>query len=486
MTTTAVVWVRHDCRLHDNPTLAAASEADRLIPVYVFDPDQYGRRPYGGDRSFAYRKTGPHRARFRRETIEDLRASLRDRGSDLLVRHGDPGEAVGAVADAVDADTVHCATYALPEERDRETAVREALAEQEVDLRRHWTHTLHHPDDLPTPPSAIADTFTPFKNAVEAESAVRDPVPVPDLPGLPDDTPEPGSVPEVSDLDPELSPVDPDDRGALPFAGGETAGLDRLETYVWERDRLREYKETRNGLVGADYSSKLSPWLAVGALSPRRVHETVEAYEAERVANESTYWLVFELRWRDFWAFQFRKHGATHFTRPGIRDRTDVAWRDDDGEFERWARGETGLPFVDAGIRELNATGYLSNRARQNVASFLANDLRIDWRRGAAYFERQLVDYDPASNYGNWAYIAGVGNDSRNRAFDVVGQAEYYDPDAAYVTRWVPELAALPAEYAREPWRLSDEEAAEYGVVLGDDYPRPMIDPAESGEFPRD
>jgi len=125
----------------------------------------------------------------------------------------------------------------------------------------------------------------------------------------------------------------------------------------------------------------------------------------------------------------------------------------------------------------LAATGYLSNRARQNAASFLANDLRIDWRRGAAHFETELVDYDPASNYGNWAYVAGVGNDSRNRSFDVLWQAHRYDPDAEYVTTWCPELAGLPAEKAHEPWRLAADDRTRYGVELGADYPEPMVDP---------
>ncbi|ELK51716.1 deoxyribodipyrimidine photolyase, partial [Haloferax sp. BAB-2207] len=268
----------------------------------------------------------------------------------------------------------------------------------------------------------------------------------------------------------------PDDRGVLPFDGGETAALDRVESYIWAGDHLREYKETRNGLLGADYSSKFSPWLNEGCLSSRYVKAEVDRYEARRVENDSTYWLVFELRWRDFFQFQFAKHGSDCFHREGIRERTDIDWRRDDAKFERWAAGKTGIPFVDANMRELNATGYMSNRGRQNAASFLANDLRLDWRRGAAYFETRLVDYDPASNYGNWAYIAGVGNDSRDRSFDVRWQANRYDEDAEYVKTWLPELDAVPAEYAHEPWKLSEAEQASYGVELGVDYPEPIVD----------
>jgi deoxyribodipyrimidine photo-lyase len=239
---------------------------------------------------------------------------------------------------------------------------------------------------------------------------------------------------------------------------------------------LREYRETRNGLLGSDYSSKFSPWLALGCLSPRRIDAEIREYERERVENDSTYWLRFELTWRDFFQFQLAKYGSTWFQPGGIRERDDIEWRQDREQFDRWAAGETGIPFVDANMRELNATGYMSNRGRQNVASFLANDLRIDWRKGAAYFEARLVDYDVASNWCNWAYQAGVGNDSRDRSFDVLWQADRYDPNAEYVTHWCPELDGLPPEYAHEPWTMRAEEQAEYGVQVGIDYPVPMIE----------
>jgi deoxyribodipyrimidine photo-lyase len=476
--TTAVVWFREDLRLHDNEALVRAAAADELLPVYVVDPREFGERPYGGTASFRYEKTGPHRARFLRESVADLRSSLRDRGSDLVVREGRPEAVVPSLAAAVDADSVHWHALPTPEERAVADGVARRLTDDGVETGRYWGHTLHHVDDLPTPVSDIDDTFTPFKRAVEADATVREPFDVPALPARPAVDGGPGELPPVQALG--VDPVPADDRGVLPFEGGETRAVERLEAYVWERDRLREYKETRNGLIGADYSSKLSPWLNRGCLSPRRVYEAVQRYEAERVANDSTYWLLFELRWRDFFQFQFRKHGAAFFAPGGIRERDDVDWRDDGAAFDRWVAGETGVPFVDANVRELNATGYVSNRGRQNAASYLANDLRVDWRLGAAYFETQLVDYDPCSNYGNWAYIAGVGNDSRDRSFDVVGQARRYDGDAAYVKRWCPELDPLPPQYAHEPWTMSEAEQREYGVEIGVDYPEPVLDPTAS------
>jgi deoxyribodipyrimidine photo-lyase len=486
-TETALVWFRRDLRLHDNEALSEAAAADELLPVYCFDPREYGRREFGGSDSFTYRKTGAHRAAFRRSSVIDLRERLRERDSDLIVRHERPESALPTLARAVDADVLLAHTYPTAEETTVERRVRDALPDA-VDVRRFWGHTLYHINDLPVDYREVSDTFTPFRKRVESDASVREPLGTPTPPRLPaavgrEDEGDgeaaslvPGTVPAVSTLDPDLEAPTPDDRAVLAFEGGETAALDRLDDYVWAGDNLRRYKETRNGLVGADYSSKLSAWLSEGCLSPRYVESEVDRYEELRVSNDSTYWLVFELLWRDFFQFQFAKHGSRFFTPGGIRGRDDVEWRDAPEAFERWAAGETGIPFVDANMRELNETGYMSNRGRQNVASFLAKNLRVDWRLGAAYFETQLVDYDPCSNYGNWAYVAGVGNDSRDRYFNVVKQARRYDGDAEYVTRWCPALEPLPPEYAHEPWTASEAELGDYGVQLGVDYPRPMLD----------
>jgi deoxyribodipyrimidine photo-lyase len=483
---TAVVWFRDDLRVDDNPTLAdALAAAEEVVPLSVFDPRASGETRYGTE------KCGAHRTRFRLESVADLRGSLRERGGELFVRKGHVEDIVPAVARAVDADAVFAQTKPATEELEAEYAVRDALPDS-VDFRRRWTHTLYHINDLPTRYDRIDDTFTPWRKEVEDGAAVRDPVPAPETVPAPDSVPspatlqaesadspvadvagDPGDIPTLADFGSDEPPTD--DRAVLEFEGGETAGKRRVESYLWEGDHLREYKQTRNGLLGADYSSKFSPWLAAGCLSPRWLHREVQRYEEQRVANEDTYWLVFELAWRDFFQFQFLKHGADFFAPNGIRD-VEKRWDRDRAAFCRWADGETGIPFVDANMRELNRTGYMSNRGRQNVASFLADALGIDWRWGAAYFEQRLVDYDVASNWGNWAYQAGVGNDSRDNHFDVLSQAEYYDDDAAYVRTWLPALDDLPPQYAHRPWRMDDDEQARYGVDLGVDYPEPMLD----------
>ncbi|MFC6835318.1 DASH family cryptochrome [Halomarina ordinaria] len=462
---TALVWFRADLRVHDNDPLRRAARAERTVPLYCFDPRTFEESAFG------LPKTGPHRARFLRESVADLRASLRDLGGDLLVRVGPPEDVVPEVASECDVDIVHHQTLPATEERSVGAGVEEALEPTDVHVERHWTHTLYHPEDLASDVDGIPDTFTPWRKETEAECEVREQAATPASLTLPDvDT---GDVPTHADLGvPE--PAD-DDRAVLRFRGGETAGCERLDEYVWTGDHLREYKRTRNGLLGADYSSKVSPWLAHGCLSPRFVHDEVRRYERERVATEDTYWLVFELLWRDFFQFQFEKHGGAFFTRSGIRD-VEKGWSTDREAFARWAAGETGVPFVDANVRELNETGYMSNRGRQNVASFLTDVLGLDWRLGAAYFESRLVDYDPCSNWGNWAYVAGVGNHSRDGHFDVRWQAENYDPDGAYVRTWVPELAAVPGDAVHRPWDLTDDRQALYDARLGVDYPRPMVD----------
>ena len=233
-----------------------------------------------------------------------------------------------------------------------------------------------------------------------------------------------------------------DRRSVLPFEGGETAGLARLRGWIWEGDHLKEYKETRNGMVGGEYSSKFSPWLAFGCLSPRLIHAEVRRYERERVENTSTYWLLFELIWRDFFRFSSIAWGSSLFQLSGPRDadlsKSPRLWKRDPALFRAWAQGKTGYPFVDANMRELLQSGFMSNRGRQNVASFFIKDMEMDWRLGAEWFEALLIDHDPGANYGNWTYQAGVGSDPReDRYFLIPKQSRQYDGKGAFMRHWL-------------------------------------------------
>lgn len=226
--------------------------------------------------------------------------------------------------------------------------------------------------------------------------------------------------------------------GAKPFTGGRAAGLKRLNHYLFESRRVLRYKETRNGLIDFDDSSKFSPWLAHGCLSAKEIYWALKDFEQKAQANESTYWLVFELLWRDYFKFLAEKHQTKFFERQGLLPDSDIIDDDkDDASFEMWKLGKTPNDFINAHMIELAKTSWMSNRGRQNVANYLAKTLKVDWRKGAEWFESNLIDYDCENNWGNWLYQSGAGSDPRNRVFNPDLQAQHYDPDAAYRRKWL-------------------------------------------------
>jgi len=464
---TILVWFRNDLRLHDNEMLyKAVRQAEVVIPVYCFDPRQLEEHPLG------FRKTDAFRAQFLLESVADLRESLRKLGSDLVVRVGKPEEELFNLARQAEADAVFVAEEVTSEERKVERSLERKLTNAKIPMSRFWQQTLYHFDDLPYPLQSLPDVFTQFRKSVEKRIEVREPFAKPgtmsphNLPG--------GELPSLSDLG--LQPKRISEKAVLNFKGGEAEGIRRLNQYFWQGDHLKTYKNTRNGLLGADYSSKFSPWLSHGCLSPRFVYQEVKQYEKERYKNSSTYWLIFELIWRDYFRFVAKKFGNDLFKEGGLQ-RKRITMYDRSELFAKWANAETGVPFIDANMRELNATGFMSNRGRQNVASFLVKDLQVNWTWGAAYFESLLLDYDPCSNWGNWNYVAGVGNDPReNRYFNILSQAKRYDGKGEYVKHWLPELKDVPAQQVHMVGDLSRKDQEAHGVYLGGSYPYPMID----------
>ncbi len=470
-----LVWYRQDLRMIDHlPLQTAVSQGAEILPLYCFDDRLFGQTPQG------LPKTGTWRAQFLLESVADLRASYRSGGGELVIRCGLPETIIPQLVQELGITAVYFHAYPTSEELAVEQAV---IAQLSIPHQSWWGHTLYQPADLPFSIAELPELFTKFRKIVEAAPSrpnkksefigVRSALPVPS-PVLTITGVEPGHLPSLSDWGLELPTTDP--RAVLAFQGGETAGLARLDQYFWQQDLLPTYKETRNGLVGADYSSKFSPWLALGCLSPRYIYDQVKKYEIDRVQNESTYWLIFELLWRDYFALIAAKHGHQIFRVAGLRG-VNIPWRQDKTRFELWCQGQTGFPLVDANMRELLATGFMSNRGRQNVASFLTKNLGIDWRWGAEWFESMLIDYDVASNWGNWNYTAGVGNDARGfRFFNIYKQAKDYDPQGAYVKLWLPELAQIPAAKVHHPDQLLPVEQQRWGVQLGVDYPRPVVD----------
>lgn len=467
MSTCAIVWFRNDLRIHDNEILArAAMDHDQIIPLYCFDPRHYGQTSYG------FPKTGSYRAQFIRESVANLRQNLADRGAELMVRHGKPEEVISELVDQYQVSKI----YAQKETTSEEISVEEAVADAtDATLELIWGLTLYHLDDLKYEPGQIPDTFTSFRKTTEKYSEIRDVVEMPDAFHTPEDL-ETGDLPELETLGLEHKPID--DRAVLSFKGGEDAALKRLQNYFWEEDELRNYKYKRNGLLGENYSSKFSPWLAFGCISPRYINSEVKRYEEQRTKNKSTYWLIFELIWRDFFRFSSMKHGDRIFYEGGIQGK-QIDWDYDKEKFQKWADGETGIPFIDANMRELNESGFMSNRGRQNVASFLSQNLNLDWRMGAEYFESVLIDYDVCSNWLNWAYNSRVGHDGRNRYFNIIKQAEKYDSKGEYVKHWLPELADVPKAHIHEPHKINEgggQQQLNFEENASIDYPEPMID----------
>ncbi len=470
-------WFRNDLRLHDNEGFArAVTDADTVLPVFVFEPRWFAELPELG-----FRKTGIYRANFLIEAVTDLRRSLQAKGADLIVRIGDPAKVLAELAEDIGAEAVYASKEVTQEETDAESMLSKKLKPLNIDLDLFWVSTLYHVRDLPFDISRLPAVFTQFRNKIEKYADVREVIPTPErvtlASGQADAPVEAGPMPTLDTFG-FPGQYTADVRAAVPFNGGETTAVARLERYIWEKNLIQTYKDTRNGMLGEDYSTKFSAWLSLGCLSPRLVYAEVKRYEEERVKNESTYWMTFELIWRDFFRFVALRYGTRIFKPSGIRHDLNRKWRRDPDLFQRWAEGETGIPFIDANMREMNQTGFMSNRGRQNVGSFLVKDLGIDWTWGSAYFESLLVDYDPCSNWGNWNYVAGVGNDPReDRYFNIYSQATRYDEQGKYVKHWLPELANVPADTVHLVSNLTRAEQEEYGVALGDDYPLPIINP---------
>ncbi|WP_396154857.1 DASH family cryptochrome [Flavobacterium macrobrachii] len=426
---TSIVWFKTDLRLHDNETLIKAiSQSDEIIPVYCFDESNFVTTEFG------FKKTGSFRAQFLLESLIDLDKNLRAKGSGLLIIKGRPEVEIPKIVQQYRATKVFAKKEVSYEEKQTEAKVQEELFKLKCELKIFSTSTLYHAEDLPFSIKDIPDVFTNFRKKTEKDAIIRAAFDAPKEIKSPEI--EPLQLPTLKELGLNFEPID--SRAVLQFKGGETKAIARLNHYFFETKCISEYKETRNGLVGANYSSKFSAWLALGCISPRFIYDELKKYETQFEANESTYWLVFELLWRDYFRFMMKKYNSKFFQQAGIQDKGIIVNKHNTHQLQEWIVGKTGVDFVDANMKELKLTGFMSNRGRQNVASYLCNDLKLDWRFGAAYFEQQLIDYDVCSNWGNWAYLAGVGNDPRgNRYFNINKQSTDYDKNKKYRDLWL-------------------------------------------------
>ncbi|QJD97247.1 DASH family cryptochrome [Mucilaginibacter robiniae] len=427
---TILVWFRNDLRVHDNEILLEATrKADKVLPVYCFDSHYFETTTAGN------LKTGNIRARFLLESVADLRRNLRALGSELLIVHGNPAELLPQLANQYQISEVYHHREVAFEETAISEQVEAALWKMKLNLKHFIGHTLYHKEDLPFPIKDIPDSFNTFKKKVERDSDVRPVVQTPDQIHTPDIT-EPGELPTLEQLG-LTEPVE-DWRAQYHFTGGEAVALKQLEQYFIEHMQNKQVKGIRH------QSSRLSPWLAFGCVSPRQVYWEVVKHEMA-VNNHP---LTLELLWRDYFRFMFKKHSSKFFSPAGFKDTAPDLADNQDELFDRWKTGTTSVPFIDASMHELNATGYIANANRQVVSTYLVKQLKVDWTRGAQWFEEKLIDYSPASNWGNWAYIAGVGNDPReNRYFNPKSAAEL-DPKGEYVKLWLQEKSSKLAASA--------------------------------------
>lgn len=418
---TILVWFRNDLRVHDNEILLEATrKADKILPVYCFDPHYFTKTESGY-------KTGNIRTRFLLQSVADLREKLQALGGDLLIVHGNPAEQIPQLAEQYQVSEVYHHREVAFEETNISEEVEAALWKMKLNLKHFIGHTLYHKEDLPFPIKDIPDSFNTFKKKVERDSSVRPCLAIPEhiVTPLIADT---GELPTLEQLG--LTEPVQDIRASFKFEGGETAGLQQLESYFTTNTVAAGGKGNRNVA-----SSKLSPWLALGCVSPRQVYW--EIINHGQTAHNHP--LMLELLWRDYFRFMFKKYSRKFFEAEGFKSEAPELSGNQEELFEQWKTGSTGVPFIDASMHELNATGFISNASRQASSAYLVKTLKVNWTWGARWFEEKLIDYSPASNWGNWAYIAGVGNDPReNRYFSPKNLADL-DPKGEYAKLWLAE-----------------------------------------------
>lgn len=424
-----LVWFRNDLRVNDNNSLFEASKkATKVIGVYCLDPRQFETNKHG------FKKTEKFRAKFLLETLRDLKNNLAILNIPLYIFHDMPENVLPKLVAENAITGIFLQKEWTPDEILINSNVRTKINDSTIKWVETYDQFLFHPDDIPYSDfDKIPEVFTEFRKKCEKESKIRSCVSKISMP-VEHFFETSKIIPSLEDLGLENFKLHKN--SAFPFRGGETNALKRIENYFFETENLSAYKKTRNGLIGESYSSKLSAWLANGSISARTIYWEVQNYEREICKNEDTYWLIFELIWRDYFKYISLKHGEKIFKINGILGK-EYDWKVNDKAFRQWTNGNTREPFVNANMLELQKTGFMSNRGRQNVASYWAKEWEQDWRIAAKYFESLLIDYDVHSNYGNWMYNSGVGNDPRDRKFNIKRQAEMYDPNQEFQKLWL-------------------------------------------------
>ena len=458
---TTILWFRQDLRLDDHPGLRAAVARGPVQPVFIWDPEGEGRwAPGGASRWWLDR------------SLRQLDHSLRSKGSRLLVRTGGTAKVLPALAEEIGADRVIASRRLEPAAIDQERAVAEALRSKGRDLDLHQTALLRAPEDVRSGSGEPYKVFTPYWRSCLRGEAIDLPREAPESIRPPKVTPRGDSIESLG-----LAPTIAWDQGlAETWTPGEAGAHARLAAFAAGAVKGYGTGRDRPEIVG---TSMLSPHLHFGEVSPRRVWHAIGGGRATRPADADKF--LAEIGWREF-----AHHVLAAFPRTAERplrpEFERFPWRRDAKALRAWQRGETGYPMVDAGMRQLWRTGWMHNRVRMIVASFLVKHLLLPWTAGAAWFWDTLVDADLANNTMGWQWSAGCGADAAPyfRVFNPVLQGEKFDPEGGYVRRWVPELATMPKKFLHRPWEAPPEVLRQAGVVLGRSYPSPIVDHAEA------
>ena len=451
----SLLWLRRDLRLRDHPALDAAAKAERMTVAFCLDEQLLGGRHRSGSRT-----------QFMLESLSELGDGLSSRGSHLFVLAGDPATELSGLAARVGARELHFTADVGPFARRRQREVKQAMGEIGAEAVAH--PGLFCVDSLREIRTAGGDpytVFTPFHR-----NWLRQPRR--DVLGMPATLPPPGASRGFGRL-PSLRSLGLESDVAEPMPGGESAARTALRRFL--DGHVDEYAE-RNDVLAGGSVSRLSPYLHFGCISPREVEDRLGSSDSEQAFRR-------QLCWRDFYA-----HLLGHFPRNAHEEfqeryRGTLQWVRSEERFDAWREGRTGFPVVDAAMRQLLREGWMHNRARLIVGSFLTKDLGVDWRRGERWFMRLLLDGDEANNNGNWQWIASVGADPQppyRRMFNPMRQQERFDRDGAYVREYVPELRDVPDEYLREPWTMPREVQERAGCRIGHDYPEPIVDHAQA------
>ena len=421
----SIYWFRNDLRIIDNLSLNDAIESsDEILFVYMQDVKNLK------DTEWKFTRMGSHRKLYICQGLNALQEKLSNYGHSLNYYSDNTVDRLLKLVEKFQIDRIYCESIDSYEELDEEVRLRE----RKIELYSYYQSGLFLNNQIPFHLNDLPDVFTNFRKEIESRR-VKPIKPSPINQKI-------NTITSIIDEESITFDIKQKNysKSSFPisenrFFGGEDKGFAYLESY-FRSNKPSTYKKTRNELIGIDFSTKFSPWLASGYISARQVYDFLLSYESSVIKNESTHWIFFELLWREYFRLIFKKYGKKIFHKHGLGFSDEMVSHSPEN-FELWKEGRTGSNFINAGMKELKETGFLSNRMRQIVASFLVNELSCDWRAGAAWFESQLIDYDVFSNHCNWAYIAGHGTDPRGgRHFNIQKQKSSYDPNDSYEKLW--------------------------------------------------